>query len=351
MKSFSTRLLAWFDLHGRSDLPWQHPRDSYRVWISEVMLQQTQVQTAIPYFRRFVSALPTLQRLAAASTDEVLALWSGLGYYSRARNLHRTARICIEHHDGALPMDFTDLVALPGIGRSTAGAILAQAFGQRHAILDGNVRRVLARWRGIHGITTAADVQRRLWNQAEKLTPRARVADYTQAIMDLGAAICTRSRPRCDACPVAGDCVARRKGLTAELPSPKSAKTLPVRHTAMLIVRDKDGRVLLERRPPVGVWAQLWSLPESADATCAPTSLSDRRGVEVRSAGALPRFVHTFSHYHLEVAPLLFSMVRSARAIADAADCRWFAHEELDTIGLPSPVRRLLDNVLQSAQA
>ncbi|MGA8278866.1 MAG: A/G-specific adenine glycosylase [Rhodanobacteraceae bacterium] len=350
MKSFATRLLAWFDLHGRTDLPWQHPRTPYRVWLSEVMLQQTQVQTAIPYFRRFVEALPAIESLAAAPTDDVLALWSGLGYYNRARNLQRAAQICIARHAGELPSTFTDLVALPGIGRSTAGAILAQAFGQRRAILDGNVRRVLARWRGIRGITSTTAVQRRLWQYADQLTPWTRVADYTQAIMDLGAGVCTHSQPRCDACPLNRDCVARREGSTAELPQTRSPKARPTRRTAMLIVQDEAGRVLLERRPPIGVWAQLWSLPESAEASSALSSLSDRHGLRAQAAGELPQFVHTFSHYHLEVAPLLFKTVRVPSTIGEAIDCGWFARDELEAIGLPSPVRKLLNTVLQSAR-
>ncbi|MGA9423014.1 MAG: A/G-specific adenine glycosylase [Rhodanobacteraceae bacterium] len=351
MKSFSARLLAWFDQHGRTDLPWQHPRTPYRVWLSEVMLQQTQVSTAMPYFERFVATLPELESLAAASIDDVLALWSGLGYYNRARNLQRAARICVERHGGKLPSTFTDLVALPGIGRSTAGAILAQAFGQRRAILDGNVRRVLARWRGIRGITSTADVQRRLWHYAERLTPRARVADYTQAIMDLGAGVCTRGQPRCDECPLSRDCVARTEGLTAELPQtgyPKARR--PMRRTTMLIVQDEAGRVLLERRPAIGVWAQLWSLPESADAGSTLSSLSDRHGLRAQAPSKLPQFVHTFSHFHLEVVPLLFKTVRAPSTIGDTVDCGWFARDELEAIGLPSPVRKLLNRVLPAAR-
>ena len=261
---FATALLAWFDRHGRKDLPWQRERTPYRVWLSEVMLQQTQVRTAIPYFERFAAALPTLPDLAAAPEDQVLALWSGLGYYSRARNLLRAARICIERHDGALPHDIDALSALPGIGRSTAAAILAQAFGERHAILDGNVRRVLARFHGLHGWHGSGPVQRALWNLADRHTPATRTADYTQAIMDLGATVCTRARPRCGDCPLGNACIARRDGLVEVLPTPKPARAIPERETTMLIVHDPAGRVLLERRPPSGVWGSLWSLPECA---------------------------------------------------------------------------------------
>ncbi len=286
---FAQNLLGWFDTHGRKDLPWQHPRTPYRVWLSEVMLQQTQVRTVIPYFERFVEALPTLEALADAPIDRVLALWSGLGYYSRARNLHRAAQLCISEHGGALPREIDALASLPGIGRSTAGAILAQAFGLRHAILDGNVRRVLARFHGVHGWSGTSSIQRELWEYAELHTPHDRVADYTQAIMDLGATVCVRSRPLCGACPVGGNCVALRDRLTAELPTPKPSREIPTRTTTMLIVRDADGRVLLERRPPVGIWATLWSVPEIADAKIAIEALRETlcgtRGNAARARG------------------------------------------------------------------
>ena len=341
---FADALLAWFDVHGRKDLPWQHPRTPYRAWVSEVMLQQTQVQTVIAYFERFVAALPTLAALADASQDRVLALWSGLGYYSRARNLHRAAQICMEQHAGELPRDFAALAALPGIGRSTAGAILAQAFGMRHAILDGNVRRVLARLHGVRGWPGEAGVQRILWARAEAHTPCARVADYTQAIMDLGATVCTRSRPRCALCPAAEDCVARRDGMVAEIPGRKPARALPTRETTMLIVRDGDGRVLLERRPPAGVWAGLWSVPESVDAESAPELLRERYSVHATTRVALGAFVHTFSHYHLHVTPLLVAAAAAPR-VADDGGRGWFVREEWSALGLPAPVRRLLETV------
>ena len=343
---FSRDLLAWFDRHGRKDLPWQHPRTPYRVWLSEVMLQQTQVRTVIAYFERFVEALPTLGALADAPLDRVLALWSGLGYYSRARNLHRAARICLERHDGELPRDFDALAALPGIGRSTAGAILAQAFGLRHPILDGNVRRVLARWHGVRGWPGESAVQRALWLHADAHTPGERVADYTQAIMDLGATVCVRSRPQCAACPVAWGCVALRDGVTAELPTPKPSRALPTRETTMLIVRDADGRVLLEQRPPVGIWAALWSLPETTDATSAPDVLRERYAVRAESSAALAGFVHSFSHYHLRVTPLVVAGARLPR-VADDAACGWYARDEWQALGLPSPVRRLLQTVFE----
>lgn len=343
---FARDLLAWFDKHGRKDLPWQHPRTPYRVWLSEVMLQQTQVRTVIAYFERFVAALPTLHALAEAPLDRVLALWSGLGYYPRARHLHRAAAICVEQHGGDLPRDFDALAALPGIGRSTAGAILAQAFGLRFPILDGNVRRVLARWHGVRGWAGETAVQRELWTYADAHTPGERVADYTQAIMDLGATVCVRSRPLCAMCPVAGGCIALRDGLTSELPTRKPSRALPTRETTMLIVRDTEGRVLLEQRPPTGIWAALWSLPETSDAAAARDVLRDTYAVRAESSTALAGFVHSFSHYHLRVTPLIVTGTRMPR-VADDAGRRWYARDEWQALGLPSPVRKLLQTVFE----
>jgi A/G-specific adenine glycosylase len=342
---FATSLLDWYDRHGRKDLPWQRERTPYRVWVSEIMLQQTRVRTVIGYFERFVAALPTLADLAAAPEDRVLALWSGLGYYSRARNLLRAARTCMADHAGNLPRDIEALSALPGIGRSTAAAILAQAHGERHAILDGNVRRVLARWHGVRGWPGGHAAQRTLWEHAQFHTPHQRVADYTQAIMDLGATLCTRSRPRCGECPVATGCVAVRDGLTGVLPEPKPRRALPTRATAMLIVRDADGRVLLERRPPTGVWARLWSLPEAEDAGAAQAQLLLRHDVRAGSARTLGSFVHAFSHYHLQITPLLLAVAGSTNAVAERGDSRWFSVEELGSLGLPAPVRKLLQTM------
>jgi A/G-specific adenine glycosylase len=343
---FAPRLLRWFDAHGRHDLPWQHPREPYRVWLSEVMLQQTQVATVVPYFLRFVEKLKNVRELASASQDEVYALWSGLGYYSRARNLQHAAQLCVEQHGGDLPDDFDALVALPGIGRSTAGAILAQAFGQRHAILDGNVKRVLARFHGIAGWPGEKATEDQLWRLADVHTPQERVADYTQAIMDLGAGVCTRAKPRCDTCPLHADCVARRDGLTAALPARKPAKTRPTRSTVMLVLRDTRGRLLLERRAPTGVWAGLWSLPEAMDETAARDEIArthniDATGIRFRE---LPPFVHGFSHYLLDVTPLALDL-DPAHAVADVADRRWLHPHEAAALGLPAPVRKLIQSL------
>jgi A/G-specific adenine glycosylase len=342
--SFAGRLLYWYDAHGRKDLPWQHPRSPYRVWLSEVMLQQTQVSTVIGYFERFVHALPRLPDLAHASEDTVLALWSGLGYYRRARFLHQAAKICMEQHGGELPRDFASLHALPGIGRSTAGAILAQACELRFAILDGNVKRVLARFHGIHGDPGQTAVERQLWHYAESHTPQLRIADYTQAVMDLGATVCSRARPACSICPLAADCVARRDDLTAELPTRKASRIIPTRSTLMLLLRDEAGRILLERRGPQGVWSGLWSLPEADDIDGA-RDLAESHA-HIGDAIALTPFIHAFSHYRLAIEPLLFDRASPTKAVADAPSLRWCGSAEIETLGLPAPVRKLLQKCL-----
>ena len=340
--SIAPRLLRWYAKHGRCNLPWQHPRSAYRVWLSEVMLQQTQVATVIPYFLRFVEKLQNLAALAEAPLDDVLALWSGLGYYSRARNLQRTAQLCVEQHDGELPRDFDALASLPGIGRSTAGAILAQAHGLRFPILDGNVKRVLARWRGIEGWPGATAVNKQLWTIAEKQTPRQRIVDYTQAIMDLGATVCVRARPRCGDCPLAGDCVAHARGLTAKLPERKPPRKIPTRSTIMLVLRDASGRLLIERRPPTGVWAGLWSLPEATNRANAKRDALRYGAINGKGTPAdLPPFVHGFSHYRLEVTPLVLQVAADGR-IADDPDRRWVHAAQAAALGLPAPVRKLI---------
>ncbi|HEY0501955.1 MAG TPA: A/G-specific adenine glycosylase [Lysobacter sp.] len=345
--SFARRLLAWFDHSGRHDLPWQHPRTPYRVWLSEIMLQQTQVRTAAPYFERFVETLPTLPALAAAPLDTVLALWSGLGYYARARNLHATARRCVELHDGDLPRDIEALTALPGIGRSTAAAILSQAWGDRHAILDGNVKRVLSRYHGVDGYPGLPAVERKLWAFAESHLPHERLADYTQAQMDLGATLCTRSDPACVLCPLQEDCIARIEGRVAELPTPKPGKPLPERRTLMLLACDAQRRVLLARKPPVGgVWAGLWSLPEVADHAEARDWLARNVRAEFDAAEPLPLIEHGFSHYRLHIAPLLWRDAAPLDAgVRDTDALRWQSLDSLIEIGLPAPVRKLLEGL------
>ncbi len=343
MSGIAARLLAWFDTSGRHDLPWQHPRSPYRVWLSEVMLQQTQVQTVIPYFEKFVRALPDLPALAAADSDEVLALWSGLGYYARARNLHAAARLCMERHGGELPADFEALAALPGIGRSTAGAILAQAHGLRFAILDGNVKRTLCRYHGVEGWPGAGATEKRLWELTHSHLPDDRLADYTQAIMDFGATLCTRSDPACVLCPLQADCVALREGRTLELPQPKPGKPMPERHALMLVLHDGGGNVLLARRPPTGVWSGLWSLPEAADHDEARRLLASLADADFEDNRPLDAIDHAFSHYRLRITPLAWDGVRGAARIGDNPDLRWQSLSALSSVGLPAPVRRLLE--------
>lgn len=343
MNRFAEELLRWFDHHGRKDLPWQHPRDAYRVWLSEIMLQQTQVVTVIGYFQRFVDRLPTLRALAEADEDTVLALWSGLGYYRRARFLHLAAKRCMAEHGGELPRDLDALMALPGIGRSTAGAILAQAYGLRFPILDGNVKRVLTRYHGISGFPGESAIEKRLWEHANAHTPGDRTADYTQAIMDLGATVCVRSKPACLLCPQAATCVAHREGLTSVLPTAKPGKKIPTRSLAMLLLRDERGRVLLERRGPAGVWSGLWSLPEAPDASSAPDAAAAL--ALIGPFDALPAFTHVFSHYRLDVSPILFDHAAPLARVSDSADRRWCAPADLASLGLPAPVRTLLDNL------
>jgi len=340
--SFASRLFPWFHPRGPHDLPWQHPRSPYRVWLSEIMLQQTQVQTVIPYFERFVSALPDLPSLAAAEPDDVIALWAGLGYYARARNLHKAAQVCVERHDGELPRDFDALAALPGIGRSTAGAILAQAHGLRYAILDGNVKRTLCRFHGIDGWPGSSAVEKKLWDIAEAHLPEERLVDYSQAIMDFGATLCTRSDPSCVLCPLQVDCVALQEGRVEQLPESKPGKPLPERRTMMLVLRDPEGRVLLARRPASGVWSGMWSLPEVADHDAARDFVQRHADVDFDLNTPLALIEHTFSHYRLHIAPLLWQAARAGTRIADADQLRWQPLANLHEVGLPAPVKKLL---------
>ncbi len=341
--AFVTHLLPWFDTHGRHDLPWQHPRSPYRVWLSEIMLQQTQVATVIPYFLKFLQVFPTLPDLAAASNDAVMAQWAGLGYYARARNLHAAAQRCVELHGGELPRDFDALHALPGIGRSTAGAILSQAWNDRFAILDGNVKRVMSRYHGIEGFPGLPAVEKVLWALVQthvEAVPNSRLADYTQAQMDLGATVCTRSKPACVICPLQQDCVARREGRSDQLPTPKPTKALPEREAVALLLRDAQGRVLLQKRPDTGIWAQLWTLPQADSGTALQDWFDAHVHGTLEDAEELPVLQHTFSHYRLHL-QILARRVEGLRS--DDPALRWVAAQDLDTLGLPAPIRKLLD--------
>jgi len=340
---FAVRLLAWHARHGRHDLPWQRRRTPYRVWVSEIMLQQTQVATVIPYYRRFMARFPGVKALADAPLDEVLHLWTGLGYYARARNLHKAAQTLRDRHGGRFPRDFDAVAALPGIGRSTASAVLALALGQRHPILDGNARRVLARHGAVKGWPGDKRVEARLWTLAEAHTPRRRLADYTQAIMDLGATLCTRVRPRCAECPVAGDCRAHARGRETAYPSTRPRKELPVRRTRMLLVR-QAGAVLLERRPPAGIWGGLWGFPEIAADADPLAWCRARFGAAPRTAHPRPLLRHTFSHFHLDIEPVEIALIGTA-AVQDGGESRWQPLGETPRLGLAAPVKRLLDSL------
>lgn len=347
MPAFHTRLLRWFDDHGRHDLPWQKEKTPYRVWISEIMLQQTQVQTVIPYYERFMQRFPDVCSLADAEQDEVLHHWSGLGYYARARNLHKAAQRIRDEFAGQFPDQLDAVQSLPGIGRSTASAILAITQHQRHAILDGNVKRVLTRHQAIEGWPGVKSVENQLWQLAEQFTPKQRVADYTQAIMDLGATRCTRSRPRCDDCPVAEDCIAHQQDRVSEFPWKKPKKSLPEKHRYFLIARSQDDQVFLVKRPPAGIWGGLWSFPEletlaDYDACCMKhfgiTDLDYIECEEVR---------HTFSHFHLNITPLQITLPKHQHTkIMESDDTLWYNIARQDkAIGLAAPVSRLLDRI------
>ena len=335
----SNRLLKWYAHSGRTDLPWQRNVSAYRVWVSEIMLQQTQVQTVIPYYRRFINRFPSLKSLADAPLSEVIEHWAGLGYYARARNLHRTARLIRKQHSGRFPKDKNTLMALPGIGRSTAGAILALSYNQRQPILDGNVKRVLARHADIAGWPGEASVNRTLWEQAEKYLPEQNVAQYTQALMDLGATICTKAQPQCTLCPISADCLARKAGRIAERPQPPPKKIRPQRHVFMLMAIYKD-RLLLERRPMSGIWGGLLSFPEMSSEKEAKAWCQRRLG-HIRSTRCLPSFKHQFTHFSLTITPLEARLSKIHSQISEKNDLVWC--KLLSSInGVPAPVKKLI---------
>jgi A/G-specific adenine glycosylase len=340
----ASQLIEWHGRAGRHDLPWQQRRTPYRVWVAEVMLQQTQVATVVPYYERFMARFPDVRALAAAPTDEVLHLWSGLGYYARARNLQRAAQQIVAQHAGELPADFTALAALPGIGRSTAGAILALAHGARFAILDGNVRRVLARYFGVAGNSAQRAVAQQLWQLSERCTPQQQVATYTQAVMDLGATLCVRRKPLCERCPLTGRCVARRSGRQHELPAPRPARARARRRVFMVVALTDDGCVLLERRPESGVWGGLWCLPEFASATAARAFVRNTLAGAATEPQALGAVEHAFTHFDLSITPLL---VRCAGvpSVMEQGVGLWYNIRSPARVGLPAPITSLLSGL------
>ena len=338
--NFAERVLNWFDLHGRKDLPWQQDKTPYRVWISEIMLQQTQVITVIPYYQKFMSRFPDVYQLADASEDEVLAHWSGLGYYARARNLHKAAKVLANELEGVFPASLEGVCELSGIGRSTAAAILSISRNEQTAILDGNVKRVLGRFHAVETWPGEKKTENAMWDLAQAYMPSTRCADYTQAMMDLGATLCTRSKPQCLLCPVQIDCQALASGSPTDFPIKKPKKSIPTKKTNMLVLQSNEGQILLEKRPSSGIWGGLWSLPESQEDAITLTT-EQRFKVTVEDQINLIGFRHTFSHYHLEISPYKLT-IKSSSQVNETGKYQWYKLEDAMTLGLPSPIRKIL---------
>ena len=345
-QEFSQTVLAWFDHSGRKHLPWQQQRTAYRVWVSEIMLQQTQVKTVIPYFDRFMQCFPAINDLATSSLDDVLHLWTGLGYYARGRNLHKCAHEIIEKYNGEFPDDPALLNQLPGIGKSTAGAIVSIAYNKRATILDGNVKRVLARFHGVSDWPGKTSIANKLWRYAENYTPHQRCADYSQAMMDLGATLCTRNQPKCDLCPLKQDCIAGQAGNPQDFPGKKPRRRLPVKNTQMLMLTNKENNtVFLQMRPLPGIWGGLWSFPELEQGDDA-VSYSQRHFGKVVRFNSWDSFRHTFSHYHLDIQPISIVIERTNNRINQSEKKGWFSHQQVTQLGLSAPVKRLLTALL-----
>lgn len=343
MTSFSSRILSWYHQHGRKTLPWQQNKTPYKVWISEIMLQQTQVATVIPYFERFMQSFPTIVDLANAHQDEVLHHWTGLGYYARARNLHKAAQMIRDDFNGAFPLDIEDVMALPGIGRSTAGAVLSLSLKQAHPILDGNVKRVLARHNAIAGWPGKKAVENALWDVAEAFTPAQGVEFYNQAMMDMGAMICTRSSPKCDVCPVADTCEGRLAGNALDYPGKKPKKAIPEKKTVMLLPKFGD-EVLVYQRPPMGLWGGLWGFYEAESLECidevaAPLGLLNFR------PEILPEFRHTFSHFHLDITPVILHLERRNENFIGEGKQLWYSLSSPPEVGLAAPTEKLFKQI------
>jgi len=337
MSEFASRLIAWHAENGRHDLPWQNTQDPYRVWLSEIMLQQTQVDTVIPYYQRFLEHFPTVTSLAAAPLEAVLALWTGLGYYARARNLHRCAIAVMQQHGGRFPELPEQLAELPGIGRSTAAAIAAFAYGRKAAILDGNVKRVLCRHFAIEGFPAQAAVDRKLWTLAESLLPENGIEAYTQGLMDLGATVCTRSRPQCMLCPVSETCLARQQNRQGELPVARPKKVSPQRSSCFVLISN-GSHLLLQRRPPSGLWGGLLVPPEGE-----PEAILSRLGLTLREARHLPPLQHTFTHFKLQIEPVL-CQVEPVNTCCEPG-FEWVPLADAAEAGLPTPMRKLVRQV------
>lgn len=346
-EQFAAQIIDWYRKHGRQDLPWQQNPTPYRVWVSEIMLQQTQVTTVIPYYERFMQRFPELRQLAEADQDTVLHHWSGLGYYARARNLHRAARLVRDEHDGRFPTTLAALMELPGIGRSTAGAILSLALEQSHPILDGNVKRVLSRCFAVSGWPGRSEVLKRLWSLSERLTPSQQSRPYNQAMMDLGATVCRRSKPLCDRCPLMPQCRARAEGDPVAYPHARPRASLPSRAVIMLLVHDGRGRLLLESRPQHGLWGGLWGLPEYADRQSVEAGLSRLFDDDWQVVAAWPPRRHSFSHFHLLITPLEVEVSDRPEWVMDGGGRVWYNTNEPDQRGLAAPVARLIEELQQ----
>lgn len=342
-QDFATRIVGWQKTHGRHDLPWQNTQDPYAIWVSEIMLQQTQVAAVINYYQRFMQRFPDIASLAAAEQDEVLQYWSGLGYYSRARNLHAAAQKIVQTHGGHFPRDIDAVKALPGIGRSTAAAITAFAFSQRRAILDGNVKRVFARFFGVEGWPGLPLVEKKMWRLAEALLPQKGIESYTQGLMDLGATLCTRGKPACGLCPLQEDCVARREGKVHLLPNPKPRKPAPQRQTVMLLLMCGN-EVLLEKRLSTGIWGGLWSLPEASHQEDAQQMAKLRFGLQTEALPVLPSLVHAFTHFTLTITPQPLLVTHRPLQTMEAG-LVWLDIEDAAGAALPAPVKKLLTQI------
>ena len=344
--TFSNALLNWFDSHGRKSLPWQQNRNPYWIWVSEIMLQQTQVDTVIPYYQKFITRFPDIETLANASPDDVMSMWAGLGYYARARNLHKAAQQICQRHNGEFPTDFNDVVELAGIGRSTAGAILAFSCNQRHAILDGNVKRVLSRVCGIFGYPGTKSVENTLWEIADSLTPDLRVADYTQGIMDLGATLCTRSKPKCNTCPMQTECVAQSQNLQSQLPESKPKTHRPLRHIRMILIDDGAQNYFLVKRPPSGIWGGLWSFPEISDEDVNHQDwCHNQLGLNVGPGTPLDPIRHGFTHFELNIQPILCDLTGSNDQIMDGTDFLWYNQTSDNKIGIPAAAAKIFNQL------
>jgi A/G-specific adenine glycosylase len=345
---FQRAVLDWFDQHGRTNLPWQQEINPYRVWVSEIMLQQTQVSTVIPYFERFITSFPDVETLASAPLDNVLHHWTGLGYYARARNMHKTAVLVSTQLKGQFPSSIDGLCELPGIGRSTAGAISSIAFKIPATILDGNVKRVLARFSATEGWPGRSEVVQKLWLVAETYTPEKRIADYTQAMMDLGATLCTRSSPNCEHCPLVSDCIAHREGNQTNYPGKKPKKKLPVRSAFFLLIQNPQGEILLQQNPPAGLWGGLWVMPQiESHNQLAEHCLT--MGLKIIDHQILPAQRHTFSHFHLDYQPIRINASEDSSAVAEGRNQVWYNPQKPLSLGMPAPIKALLSNAQKQA--